>query len=57
MTREHGKFRFTLYDNGHTVASTVGDTPREARAWMRQQLDRIHEQGLELAADDINDEA
>lgn len=51
-TRERKKFRFTIYDNGHSVASTLGDTQKEARSLMREQLGRIHRQGLELAADE-----
>jgi hypothetical protein len=53
MTRDRNKFRFTIYDNGHTVASTLGDSPKEARSRMREQLDRIHRQGLELAAEEM----
>ena len=52
MTRDGTKFRFTIYDNGHTVASTLGESPKEARSLMRAQLDRIHRQGIELAAEE-----
>jgi len=51
ITRENGKFRCTLTDNGHTIATTLGGSVAEAEQWMVQQLDRIYDQGLSLLGD------